>query len=365
MMNCQSSTPERHDDERPATVLIVYPTGMQEPACDACAEYWVNLRPLDTRLAPLESYVNYYVQARAELDARLAAARSEQEARNDVGRAYATCPEDMLRRFAQGAPAPEDCHVLEVMTGLDPAEGGRRFASGYYASRASQVRASAAREDPAPLQTMAWEALRKRGLPPELPWLPGASRPPGATKIGAWPLAAAFLFGLILIGCSLPNGEVSGSQPAAGMIPGVIMVTGSILAGITWLIVVITKEVSDRHRAWLSQLPPGQQQAIRKAETAAAWGLAAAGAVALHEHNKRAGARLTASVVGYGPPPGRAQQAMWHAKQQRRAETQRVEVLDAIRHGSQPDPAPLDSRPLLARGELSPASQRRRRELGW
>jgi integrase/recombinase XerD len=54
MVNCQSAGcyPGSHAEARPATVVIIYPTGMHEPACDDCARYWVNLTPQETRLAP-------------------------------------------------------------------------------------------------------------------------------------------------------------------------------------------------------------------------------------------------------------------------------------------------------------------------
>ena len=69
-MNCQSGTGSGcHNDERPATLLIIYPTGYQEPTCDACARYWVNLRPTETRLAPLSAYVDHFAQAKAALSA--------------------------------------------------------------------------------------------------------------------------------------------------------------------------------------------------------------------------------------------------------------------------------------------------------
>ena len=70
-MRCQANAgaPDSHTGEREAATLLVFPTGMQEPACDDCARYWVNLRPADIRLAPLSSYADYYEVAQANLRA--------------------------------------------------------------------------------------------------------------------------------------------------------------------------------------------------------------------------------------------------------------------------------------------------------
>jgi hypothetical protein len=54
----------------------------------------------------------------------------------------------------------------------------------------------------------------------------------------------------------------------------------------------------DAHHRWISQFPPEQQAAIRKAERAAAWGAHRRRCRGLHEHNKRVGAQLSAPVVG-------------------------------------------------------------------
>jgi divalent metal cation (Fe/Co/Zn/Cd) transporter len=63
----------------------------------------------------------------------------------------------------------------------------------------------------------------------------------------------------------------------------------------------------EQHYCWISQFPHEQETAIRTAENAATWGLTTAAAVALHEHHKRTGGRLSASVTGTGPPPGKMQ----------------------------------------------------------
>ncbi len=144
-----------------------------------------------------------------------------------------------------------------------------------------------------------------------------------------------------------------------------------ILVGLAMLIlppvIAIARSAHQAHERWIGQYPAAQQAAIRRAEHTAAWGMTAAAAVALHESNKRMGEKLSASVTGTGPPPGKAGAAIWQAKLQARQEGQAAqqhqELLDAIMQSGQ---APLDpSATALGRSQLSEAGQRRRRELGW
>ena len=111
------------------------------------------------------------------------------------------------------------------------------------------------------------------------------------------------------------------------------------------------------HERWIGQYPATQQAQIRRAERAAAWGLTAAAAVALHESNKRMGAKLSASVIGTGPPPGKAGAAIWQAKQQAKQEGQAAQqhqdLLGAIREAGQAPPDP--SATALGRSQVSEA----------
>jgi hypothetical protein len=146
---------------------------------------------------------------------------------------------------------------------------------------------------------------------------------------------------------------------------GVVIMLLSVIVPVGAVILTAISEGVDAHHRWVSQHPREQQERIRQAERAAAWGAAAAGAVALHEHNKRRSAELAASVIGTGSGPGRAGAAAFATQQRRQADQRHQELLDAIRVGGQRAADPLDARPLLARSQQSPASQRRRTELGW
>jgi hypothetical protein len=145
------------------------------------------------------------------------------------------------------------------------------------------------------------------------------------------------------------------------IILAVLTLLGTAVAGIC----AILADGVDQHHRWISQFPPEQQAQIRRAEKAAAWGAIAAGSIALHEHHKRVSAQLSASVMGTGPKPGAVGAAMFEMKQRRQADQRHQELLNATRASGQPKADPLDSRPLLARSEQSPASRRRRSELGW
>lgn len=176
-----------------------------------------------------------------------------------------------------------------------------------------------------------------------------------------------FLIGTVAwLTCAI-TGMVLAAHHNHGGFALIILAVLTLFAAIVAGIGAIIADGVDQHERWISQFPPEQQAAIRKAERAAAWGLTAAAAVALHESNKRMGEKLSASAIGTGPPPGKAGAAMWQAKQRRRAEAesqqQRQELLDAIRRSSQPAPDPTAT--ALGRSQLSEAGQRRRRELGW
>ena len=60
------------------------------------------------------------------------------------------------------------------------------------------------------------------------------------------------------------------------------------------VIASVAMDAAARHREWISQFPPEQQERIRRAEKAAAWGALAAGEVAFHEHVKHSKERQAA-----------------------------------------------------------------------
>jgi hypothetical protein len=72
----------------------------------------------------------------------------------------------------------------------------------------------------------------------------------------------------------------------------------SVIVSIGAVILSAISEGVDAHHHWISQHTPEQQAAIRKAERAAAWAGTAVAAVGLHEHNRRVGEKLSASVMG-------------------------------------------------------------------
>src|SRR5690348_14499630 len=112
MMNCQSagSYPGSHAEARPATEVIIYPTGMHEPACDDCARYWINLRPAEAGLAPLSSYVDHYERAKSALNAqqvredKARAARELQPVADLLQRAGVVAGGEAVGQFGEGDP---------------------------------------------------------------------------------------------------------------------------------------------------------------------------------------------------------------------------------------------------------------------
>jgi hypothetical protein len=84
---------------------------------------------------------------------------------------------------------------------------------------------------------------------------------------------------------------------------GAFLIIMPIFTAIMAAICIAIGSAIEAHQKWLSQFTSGQQAAIRKAERTAAWGAMAVGSVALHEHNKRVSARLSASVIGGPVPP--------------------------------------------------------------
>jgi hypothetical protein len=81
---------------------------------------------------------------------------------------------------------------------------------------------------------------------------------------------------------------------------GVILILLPLIVAVLWIAVRIAGMAAGEHRryqAWKGTLPPGQRTAVELAEAAAL----TAAAIAWHEHNKRADARLTASVMGQPP----------------------------------------------------------------
>ncbi len=114
-MNCSSEglTLAARSQQRWATAVVTYPTGIQEPTCEDCAWYLVNLRHQDTR-SP------YW--APTSITTR--------------GRRRRWTPSRRRHRHWPGVAR-------------------------YCAARAGQMRANAAHGQPAPLQTLAWDALRK------------------------------------------------------------------------------------------------------------------------------------------------------------------------------------------------------------
>ena len=193
-----------------------------------------------------------------------------------------------------------------------------------------------------------------------------------ATHSHAWAGGlVAMAFGALLMifgGITFAHGgNDMGPNGAGETWTGVFMVLLGLVLFALPPVIAIARSAREAHESWISQYSPEKQAQIRKAERAAIWAGTAAAAVALHESNKRMGEKLSASVTGTGPPPGKAGAAIWQAKQQAKQESKAAqehqELLDAIRQSGQASPDP--SATALGRSQLSGASQRRRRELGW
>jgi hypothetical protein len=140
-------------------------------------------------------------------------------------------------------------------------------------------------------------------------------------KLTVWAAACgtAFIAGLILMASGHPGDVYYSSTPRVAW--GVVIMVLSVIVPVCAVILTAISEGVDAHHHWISQHPPEQQAAIRKAERAAAWGAVAAGSVALHQYNKRAAARNAASVIGNRsvPTPGTSNTAMhpaWVDQQQ-------------------------------------------------
>ena len=308
------------------------------------------------------------------IQAQQAATQAEAERQNlaAIRAAFTACPEEVLRRIAEGSPRFADWRAIDLRMGLDEHQADRRLADGTYRRMSAQVHGHAVACTLAPIQLLASEALDAR-KPAAIEVTPEhVSSPPGH---GPGRHAGApgsqhrqrVLAGLIAMALSIPvliwggitfwqggTEEVANSGSATWS--GVFL----ILLGLAMLIlppvIAIARSAHQAHERWISQYPAAQQAAIRRAEHAAAWGLTAAAAVALHEHNKRESARLAESVI-HGSPAKQADRVATEAAQQHQV------LLDAIRESGEAPPDP--SATALGRSQLSEASQRRRRELGW
>jgi hypothetical protein len=380
MMNCQSagSYPGSHAEARPATVLIIFPTGLQEPACEDCARYWVNFRPGQTRLAPLSSYVDHYEQAKSALNAQQVLEDEARGARELQARRDAfmhTRPEDHLRRYAVGTPTGQD--MYELARCEEGAEVADHQIEGFYNTLAEQAQGKWFR-----YRLEAQQALRGRGFhgpetePYDIQFKTHHVHSDTATHSHAWAGGlVAMAFGVLLMifgGITFAHGGNDlGPNGAGETWTGVFMVLFGLVLFLAPPVIAIARSAREAHESWISQYSPEQQAQIRKAERAAIWAGTAAAAVALHASNKRTGEKLSASVIGTGPPPGKAGAAMWQAKQQARRESQARKPGSSAASGAarrQPGkrPAPPDpTATALGRSQLSEAGQRHRRELGW
>jgi hypothetical protein len=385
---CQSGLYQgRHEDERPAATLVIFPTGIQDPCCEDCARHWINLAPEVTRLAPLSAYTDHYAQAKAQLDAE----QAEAQGIGALKTAYRQAPEDVLQRIAAGCPGPDDWHGIDLLMGISDREADQRLADGTYQQMADRVQSSARARRPAPIQDEAWAVMRARGIPetppvPEVPavvlvspaqyswtgvqkkapaWapapapgpepaqeqvtvrrpgirddIPAAPEPPGASgkSLPSGAKIALFLGGClasIVLGAVLAaigHGGNSGGE-AAETVWGVLLILAGLAAPVIVVIVKVVQDTSRWHQEELANMPPSQREAVRRAERAALWAAEAGAAVAWHEHNKHQRAQ---------------QRAQLDACQQAYEEQQRhEELLDAIRQAGQPQgPDPITAATL-------------------
>jgi hypothetical protein len=271
-----------YGEGREATVLTLSgPRKQQTPACEECARYWMNTMTGLTWLAPLSSYVDNYATARAQL-AAYEAAQARQAAGGSI-------------------PAPSADHPHPVSRACDDL---CRVAS-FKPQRAIQGSVV-----PSPSQSKA------------APLVPQAGKKESPAPAIAMGVAAAIIAGLVMTIAGLPDGTQIGSQPnLAILLPGLALLLGFPAAGI----IVFIRSIRQANRRWLSQLPPGQRERVRKAQNYA-MGVAALGAVDL---GLRAANKHTSANTA----------AMQAAKQRRRAQAEgqqrHQELLDAIQQGGQ------------------------------
>lgn len=314
-INCNSGFyPVKHQEQRPAVTVVNYPSGMQEPACADCVRYWLSRGP--AQLSPLRDYADPQVAAQAQLDERLTL--------DALQSAYLACSEDVVRRIASGAPLAADWEQVDRLMGLTAEEASQRMSDGTYRQMAGQVASAARSGHPAPMQDMAWAAMRERRLPLQAPDAPAAEDEAYRRAYGAagpvrdarpqWSQAKkrGILAGTCAVLFAL-GGWLASIPPTDGNLGtiflGVLLIGAGLAVPVIALIAAVLKDASRTHRSWLDGKPPSEQARIKQAEQAAVFVATSAAAVALHKHNKRGNARMAASAMGTGPHPGQTEAA--------------------------------------------------------
>lgn len=337
------------------------------------ASPWATQQPASAGPAPAAGETGPDAKAEPPPPPPAEAQRAERQHHNDIKtrRALSTCPPDLLITLARGNPTAADLQQFDRLADCPEELVNQRQHDGAYGQYAKQAAQLRSRGQLSRVQVMAREAMKERGLGYFTP--SGFFIPPkGAEQLqsGRSFRLAAGLASMVLSIPVLIQGVIWFWQGGNETVPDSGTVTGNgvafILAGLAMLLVppviAVIRSTYQAHQRWISHFPPGQQAAVRTAEKAAAWTATAAAAVALHEQHKRADAKLSASVIGTGPGPGRSGQAMWQAKQTMEAQHQRdeagrkhQELLDAIRQpGQQQDPTAA----LLERSKQTTARQR-------
>jgi hypothetical protein len=117
-------------------------------------------------------------------------------------------------------------------------------------------------------------------------------------------LAASVALGIFLISW---GNHLSAQDYTYDVIPwalwGTFFIAVPVIMGATWLLAAMVRAAAAEHRryrAWRASLTPEQRAAVELAEAVAA----TAAAIAMWEHHKGTGARLTGSVMGYTLPDG-------------------------------------------------------------
>jgi hypothetical protein len=259
-----------------------------------------------------------------------------------VGTTGCACPAALgLRVRGAGAASEADtCRVAAAGQNLSEAQVNENLESGAYGRMAAQVASNAAAGCPAQGQVMAQEAMRTRGLASEpqqaiqgtvistpSPARAVHVRPPAGKQESPAPaiamgFAAAIITGLVMTIAGLPDGTQIGSGPdLAILLPGLALLIGLPVAAV----IIFIRSIHQANRRWLSTLPPGQRERVRKAQNYAI-GLGAMAAVdlGLRAANKHADTNIA-----------RAQEAKQRRRAQAEGQQRHQELLDAIRQGGQ------------------------------
>lgn len=283
MMMCRDCA--KAGKETRATTLTCFPSGERAPLCDDHARYWLGLRPYETWLEPLESYADPLETAGAVLRQ---ATRPEQPPLSLVS---AQAPQSSASAPGMREPAARNTmrqKVTDVPPGPPPQPEPTAMRQ---AASSPQDRMLTAEEKSYCQAYGVTEAQYRRAVKRPPPARGPASAPAGqperATHGLQWWLGstiASIIAGIVLLVAGHQGSYTADASDTATAWGITFLVVFPVLLTAIAAITAIAKDTAGRHRQWISQFPPEQQERIRKAERAAAWGALAVGEAAFHEH---------------------------------------------------------------------------------